>query len=67
MHRRPWPLHPSPRCDARTRSDSPCRSSAVMGRRRCRMHGGATGGGALGFRHAMRELLRENAEKLELV
>ena len=80
----PLPMHQSPRCGARTRSGSPCRSPAVKGRRRCRMHGGATGSGApagnrnalkhgrysrevLEFRHAMRELLRENAEKLELV
>ena len=84
MHRQPWPMHLSPRCGARTRCGSPCRSPAVTGRRRCRMHGGATGSGApagnrnalkhgrysrevLEFRRAMRELLRENAEKLELV
>ena len=84
MHSQPWPMHLSPRCGARTRCDSPCRSPAVTGRRRCRMHGGAKGSGApagnwnalkhgcysrevLEFRHAMRELLRENVERLELV
>jgi hypothetical protein len=75
-------MHLSPRCGARTRCDSLCRSPAVTGRRRCRMHGGASGSGAPAgnrnalkhgcysreeFRRAMRELLRENAEKLELV
>jgi glucans biosynthesis protein len=36
----------SPRCGARTRSGKPCRSPAVQGKKRCRMHGGAAGSGA---------------------
>ena len=36
----------SPRCGAKTRSGKPCRSPAVAGKRRCRMHGGAYGSGA---------------------
>ncbi|HEX7562110.1 MAG TPA: HGGxSTG domain-containing protein [Bradyrhizobium sp.] len=36
----------SPRCGARTRSGMPCRSPAVEGKKRCRMHGGAPGSGA---------------------
>jgi hypothetical protein len=36
----------SPRCGAKTRSGSPCKSPAVHGKRRCRMHGGAPGSGA---------------------
>lgn len=36
----------SPRCGARTRSGAPCRSPAVSGKTRCRMHGGAKGSGA---------------------
>ena len=36
----------SPRCGARTRSGGSCRSPAVSGRRRCRMHGGAPESGA---------------------
>ena len=48
------PMHPAqepphlrqaPRCGAKTRSGKPCRSPAVTGRRRCRMHGGAPGSG----------------------
>ena len=48
------PMHPAQvsqhlsqaaRCGARTRSGGPCRSPAVTGRRRCRMHGGAQGSG----------------------
>jgi hypothetical protein len=40
------PMHRSPRCGARTRNGSPCRSPALKGKRRCRMHGGAHGSGA---------------------
>ncbi len=36
----------SPRCGAKTRSGKPCRSPAVDGKKRCRMHGGAPGSGA---------------------
>jgi glucans biosynthesis protein len=36
----------SPRCGARTRSGLLCRSPAVRGKKRCRMHGGAKGSGA---------------------
>jgi hypothetical protein len=84
MHPDPSPMNRSRRCGARTRSETFCRSPAVTGRQRCRMHGGAIGSGApagnrnalkhgcysrevLEFRRAMRELLRENAEKLDLV
>ena len=40
------PMLGSPRCGARTRSGAPCRSPAVSGKKRCRMHGGAKGSGA---------------------
>ena len=36
----------SPRCGAKIRSDGACRSPAVRGKKRCRMHGGAPGSGA---------------------
>jgi hypothetical protein len=36
----------SRRCGAKTRSGELCRSPAVRGRARCRMHGGAKGSGA---------------------
>jgi hypothetical protein len=43
------------RCGARTRSGRPCRSPAAIGRRRCRMHGGAPGsGGPKGPRNGAR-------------
>ena len=40
------PMLASPRCGARTRRDGACRSPAVRGKKRCRMHGGAQGSGA---------------------
>ena len=40
------PMLASPRCGAKIRSGGSCRSSAVRGERRCRMHGGAPGSGA---------------------
>ena len=39
-------MHASLRCGARTRRGTECRSPAVSGRKRCRMHGGADGSGA---------------------
>jgi hypothetical protein len=36
----------SPRCGAKTRSGGACRSPAVNGRKRCRMHGGDPQSGA---------------------
>ncbi|MGX9424099.1 MULTISPECIES: HGGxSTG domain-containing protein [Bradyrhizobium] len=36
----------SPRCGAKTRSSGVCRSPAVHGKKRCRMHGGAHRSGA---------------------
>jgi uncharacterized protein YjcR len=40
------PMLCSQRCGAKTRSGKPCRSPAVQGKKRCRMHGGAPGSGA---------------------
>lgn len=40
------PMLASPRCGARTRAGGACRSPAVRGKQRCRMHGGAPGSGA---------------------
>jgi hypothetical protein len=40
------PMLASPRCGARTRRGGACRSPAVHGKQRCRMHGGAPGSGA---------------------
>jgi uncharacterized protein YjcR len=40
------PMLASPRCRAKTRSAGACRSPAVNGKKRCRMHGGAHGSGA---------------------
>jgi hypothetical protein len=40
------PMLASPRCGAKTRRGAPCLAPAVVGKRRCRMHGGAAGSGA---------------------
>ena len=49
------PMLASPRCGAKTRAGTPCRSPAVKGRARCRMHGGARGSGApKGNKNALR-------------
>ena len=40
------PMLSSLRCGAKTRSNKPCRSPAVSGKKCCRMHGGAAGSGA---------------------
>ena len=40
------PMLASPRCGAKTRCGSSCRSPSVRGKKRCRMHGGAQGSGA---------------------
>jgi uncharacterized protein YjcR len=36
----------SPSCGAKTHSGGACRSPAVHGKKRCRMHGGTQGSGA---------------------
>jgi hypothetical protein len=36
----------SQRCGAKTRKNGACKSPAVQGKKRCRMHGGAPGSGA---------------------
>lgn len=45
----------SKRCEAKTRSGTSCKSPAVKGKVRCRMHGGAKGsGGQVGNRNAFK-------------
>ena len=39
------PMLASPHCGAKIRSGGLCRSPAVRGKKRCRMHGGAQGAG----------------------
>ena len=46
--RQTGPMLASPRCGAQTRSGAACRSAAVHGKKRCRMHGGAPRSGAPG-------------------
>lgn len=49
------PMLASPRCGAETRAGGTCKSPAVTGKKRCRMHGGARGSGApLGNQNALK-------------
>ena len=49
------PMLASPRCGAKSRAGGSCRSPAVHGKKRCRMHGGARKSGApKGNRNAFR-------------
>lgn len=68
------PMLSSLRCGAKTRSGRPCRSPAVQGKKRCRMHGGAPGSGApLGNKNAQkhgqytREAISQRRKLKELV
>jgi hypothetical protein len=55
MHREKLLTIRALRCGARTRGGNPCRSPAVRGKRRCRMHGGAPRTGApIGNKNALR-------------
>jgi glucans biosynthesis protein len=74
MHRERLPKDRTLRCGARTRSGNPCRSPAVRGKRRCRMHGGAAGSGApMGNKNALRhghysaEAIAQRRELAELI
>jgi glucans biosynthesis protein len=61
----PRQLASAARCGAKTRSGKPCRSAAVAGRRRCRMHGGAKGsGGPKGARNGNYRHGRYTAEMI---
>ena len=60
------PMLSSPRCGAKTRSGGSCRSPAVSGKRRCRMHGGAPGSGApRGNKNALKHGLYTCTSKAE--
>ncbi|TXN72943.1 hypothetical protein FV228_08895 [Methylobacterium sp. WL18] len=72
----PAQLRSSPRCEARTRRGTACQSPAIKGKKRCRIHGGASGSGAPrgsrngNYRHGERtqdavEFRRECREILE--
>jgi hypothetical protein len=64
----PEQLRLAARCGARTRSGTPCRSPAVTGRSRCRMHGGAPGsGGPKGRRNGNYKHGRYRGDRLSQV
>ena len=68
-----WQYHPNlygnpnsaPRCGAKTRKGTPCKSPAARGKKRCRMHGGAKGSGAQkGNRNAVRRGIYSTRHKM---
>jgi glucans biosynthesis protein len=63
----PARLREARRCGAKTRSGKPCRSPAVHGRPRCRMHGcGRGSGGPLGERNGNYRHGRHTKERMAL-
>lgn len=61
-----YAFHRSPRCGAKTKRNNgaPCRSPAVRGKTRCRIHGGAKGsGGQLGNANAFKHGLTSGSAK----
>ena len=54
-------LTDAPRCGARTRTGAPCRSPAVRGSGRCRMHGGKGSGAPRDNRNAWKHGARSAA------
>ena len=44
-------LRRAPRCGAMTRAGTPCQRPAIRGRRRCRLHGGASTGAPRGHKN----------------
>ena len=74
------PMHKSPRCGAKTRRGTPCKSPA-MPNGRCRMHGGKSTGApkgnknalkhgyftadAIAFRRVVRQLIWETKESMD--
>lgn len=55
MQREKYPFLNSPRCGAKTRKDTACQAPAVLGKKRCRMHGGTKGSGApIGSQNALK-------------
>ena len=55
---------PLQKCAAKTRTGAPCRNPPVSGKKRCRMHGGATGsGGQHGNQNALKHGLYSRLER----
>src|SRR4051812_5560219 len=54
------PMQQAKRCGAQTRSSACCRSPAIAGKARCRMHGGKGSGAPKGNRNALRQGLYTN-------
>jgi hypothetical protein len=58
-------LFHAPRCGARTRAGTPCRSPAIRGRKRCRLHGGLSPGAPRGSQNGNYKNGEWTAEAIE--
>jgi glucans biosynthesis protein len=63
----PGNLANSPRCGAKTRSGTACRSPAVRGKQRCRLHGGTNPGPPKGNRNAWKHGNRSAEAEAQLM
>ncbi len=48
------PMNQSPRCLAKNRQGMPCQAPAMVGKRRCRLHGGKATGAPKGSQNALK-------------
>lgn len=60
-HRNIANANAAPRCGAKTRAGHPCKSPAIRGKKRCRMHGGRSPGAPKGNKHAYKHGMRSAA------
>ena len=60
-------MHCAPRCGAKTRSGHPCKSPAIHGKARCRMHGGKSTGGPIIHGRYTKARIKEQSELNEML
>ena len=58
------PMNQAPRCLAKNRRGTPCQAPAMVGKRRCRLHGGKSTGAPKGSQNALKHG-RYTAEAIE--
>lgn len=58
------PMNQAPRCLAKNRQGTPCQAPAMVGKRRCRLHGGKSTGAPKGSQNALKHG-RYTAEAIE--
>lgn len=67
------PMNQAPRCLAKNRRGKPCQAPAMVGKRRCRLHGGKATGAPKGSQNALKhgcytaEAIEERREVRDLI